>query len=130
MCLISNFKFITVNFSLRSVPLYECCVSIFIIQLAQAIETLYYNQYCTYWQDLNFKMFSIYLKPQNTIQQNRKHSEVVRFNMIQGPITACHFKRSNCEDFISKQQLQTTFQQIILERTRFKLGNSRCKQRQ
>lgn len=39
MCLITNFKYITVNISLRSVPLYEIFISIFVTQITQITET-------------------------------------------------------------------------------------------
>lgn len=106
VCLITDVKFITVNFLYRSVPFYECCIKIFIIQIIQGIETSggswlqglscspHHNDYPTQWQNLHSRMFSTDFKPQNTIQQHRQRTDVNRFNTIQGPITACHFKRS------------------------------------
>jgi hypothetical protein len=105
--LITDVKFIRVNFSLRSMPVSESCVKIFSIQITHVTETSggswlqgfsdspHHNEYPTHWQDLHSKMFSTDFKPQNTIQQHRQHTDVNRFNMIQGPITACHFKRGN-----------------------------------
>ena len=122
----------------------EWRIKIFIIQITQVIETsggswlqrssdsLHHKDYPTKWQDLHSKMFSIDFKSQNTIHQHGQHTDVNRFNMIQGPITACHFKGVTVRISLrnNKQLSQTTFQQIILDRTKFKLGKSRCKQRE
>lgn len=126
MCLITNFKYITVNVSLRSVPLYECFISIFIIQITQVTETsggswLHglssdspdHNDYRTHWQDLNSKTFSIDFNLQNTIQQQRQHTDVDRFNKIQGPIAACHFKWGNVRISLRNKNRKQHFSKLF-----------------